>query len=81
MPRISPRLAGHVRALGRMPIVRGVSHTQMTAAKVGLEGLVGNPSVADFDFILVTWGLRNAVTAGCGAGAVGASWRVPAWTG
>jgi hypothetical protein len=47
MPRISPRLAGHVRALGRMPIVRGVSHTQMTAAQVRLEGLVGNPSVAD----------------------------------
>jgi hypothetical protein len=44
---LSPRLAGHVRALGRMPIVRGVSHAQMTLSQVRLEGLVGNPSVAD----------------------------------
>jgi hypothetical protein len=47
LPLMSARLAGHVRALGRMPIVRGVPHAQMTPAQVRLEGLVGNPSVAD----------------------------------
>jgi hypothetical protein len=30
-----------------MPIVRGVPHAQMSVAQVRLEGLVGNPSVAD----------------------------------
>ena len=47
VPAITARVAGYVRALGRMPIVRGVPHAQMTAAQVKLEGLVGNPSVAD----------------------------------
>jgi hypothetical protein len=47
VPAITARVAGYVRALRRMPIVRGVPHAQMTAAQVRLEGLVGNPSVAD----------------------------------
>jgi hypothetical protein len=40
VPVITARVAGYVRALGCMPIVRGVPHALMTAAQVQLQGLV-----------------------------------------
>jgi hypothetical protein len=65
VPAITARVAGYVRALRRMPIVRGVPHAQMTAAQVRLEGLVGNPSVAKTHQWLTPMAGSTPLTARC----------------